>query len=76
MEGVLHQILARISKIEEKMGTTESLRKIAKTVDDTPKAKEVIFESMRSDGKCLYWLLAFVEALMRGVPMNKVKTSD
>ena len=34
------------------------------------------FESMPGDGKCLYWLLAFVEALMRGEPVNKVKTFD
>ena len=76
LEGVLHQILARISKIEEKLGATESLRKVAKTVHDLPKAKEVTFESMPGDGKCLYWLLAFVEALMRGEPVNKVKTFD
>jgi hypothetical protein len=72
-ETTMKQILARISSIEELVGKSARLQKVAHEMAGPPKADEVTLESMPGDGKCLYWALAAVEAMMEGKKIDQVK---
>ena len=69
----LKQILEKLGSIEERLSKAESVKKVAQLVASPDMPDEVDIRSMPGDGKCLYWLLAAVDALMKGEKLNQLK---
>jgi hypothetical protein len=69
--SLIHQVLNRIDAIENKVGKSNRIAKVAASIEE--QVEKVEMHSMRQDGKCLYWFLANVEALLSGKKASELE---
>ena len=60
-------MLVRLAAIEDQVGKASRITKVASQVSEP---EQVLIKSMVGDGSCLYWALAAVHAMDRGLKVT------
>jgi len=67
VEATLAKMLVRLTAIEDQVGKASRITKVASQVSEP---EQVLIKSMVGDGSCLYWALAAVHAMDRGLKVT------